>query len=45
MDLNMIIILELSFIIKELAEEFEGRFNCSGENAEKHIPFSIPIEK
>ena len=25
------------FIIKQLAEEFEGQFACSGENAEKYI--------
>ena len=33
------------FIIKELAEEFEGEFNCLGENTEKFITFSVPIEK
>ena len=33
------------FIIKELAEEFEGQFECLGENAEKYITFSVPIEK
>ena len=29
------------FIIKELAEEFEGQFECLGENAEKYITFSV----
>ena len=29
------------FIIKELAKEFEGEFNCLGENAQKY--FSVPI--
>ena len=24
------------FIIKELANEFDGQFECLGENAEKH---------
>ena len=24
------------FIIKELAEEFKGQFECLGENTEKH---------
>ena len=33
------------FIIKELAEEFEGEFECSGENTEKYITFSVPIKK
>ena len=33
------------FIIKELAKEFEGNFECLGENAEKCIIFSVPIKK
>ena len=33
------------FIIKELAEEFEGEFECLGENREKYITFSVPIKK
>ena len=33
------------FIIKELAEEFEGEFECLGENTEKYITFSVLIEK
>ena len=33
------------FIIKELAEEFEGKFECLGENTEKYITFSVPIKK
>ena len=32
-------------IIKELAEEFEGEFECLGENTEKYITFSVPIKK
>ena len=32
-------------IIKELAEEFEGQFECLGENTEKCITFSVPINK
>ena len=32
-------------IIKELAEEFEGEFECLGGNAEKYITFSVPIKK
>ena len=33
------------FIIKELAEEFEGKFECLGENTEKYITFLVPIKK
>ena len=33
------------FIIKELASEFEGDFECLGENTEKYITFSVPIKK
>ena len=33
------------FIIKELVKEFEGNFDCLGENTEKYITFSIPIKK
>ena len=33
------------FIIKQLAEEFEGEFECLGENTEKYITFSVPLKK
>ena len=33
------------FIIRELAEEFKGQFECLGENTEKYIIFSILIKK
>ena len=33
------------FIIKELANESEGQFECLGENTEKYKTFSIPTEK
>ena len=33
------------FIIKELANEFEGKFECLGEKTEKYKTFSVPIEK
>ena len=33
------------FIIKELANEFEGQFECLGENTENYKNFSVPIEK
>ena len=32
-------------IIKGLAEEFEGDFECLVENEEKYIAFSVPIKK
>ena len=33
------------FIIKELGHEFEGQFECLGENKEKHKAFSAPLKK
>ena len=33
------------FLIKELAEEFEGEFEHLGENIEKYINFSVPVKK
>ena len=33
------------FIIKELFKEFEGNFDCLGENTEKYIIFSVPLKK
>ena len=33
------------FIIKQLAEEFKGQFECLGENTEKYITFSVPIKE
>ena len=33
------------FIIKQLAEEFEGEFECLGENTEKYITFLVQLEK
>ena len=38
-------IYDYHFIIKELVKEFEGNFECLGENTEKHITFSVPIKK
>ena len=32
-------------MIKELAKEFEGEFECLGENTEKYISLSVPIKK
>ena len=33
------------FIIKELVKEFDGNFECLGENTEQYITFSVPIKK
>ena len=33
------------FIIKESVKEFDGNFECLGENTEKYITFSVPIKK
>ena len=33
------------FIMKELAVEFEGLFECLGENTKRYITFSVPIKK
>ena len=32
------------FIINQLAEEFNGEFDCIGENMEKYITFSVPVK-
>ena len=33
------------FIIKELVKEFDGNFECLGENTEKYLKFSVPLKK
>ena len=33
------------FVIKELVKEFDGNFECLGENTEKYMTFSVPIKK
>ena len=33
------------FIVKELANEFEGQFECLGENKEKYKTIIFPIKK
>ena len=38
-------IYDYHFIIKELVKEFEGNFDCLGENTEKYITFSVPLKK
>ena len=36
---------DYDFIIKELANEFEEKFECLGENPERCKTFSVPIGK
>ena len=36
---------DYNFIIKQLAIEFKGEFECLEENSEKYITFSVPIKK
>ena len=38
-------IYDYHFIIKELVKEFDGNFDCLGENTEKYITFSVPLKK
>ena len=38
-------VYDYHFIIKYLAREFEGNFECLGENAEKYISFTVPFKK
>ena len=38
-------IYDYHFIIKELAKESEGEYNCPGKNTEKYKTFSVPITK
>ena len=33
------------FILKEIAEEFKRQFTCLGENIEKYMTFTVPIEQ
>ena len=44
-DFIMVLHIIIIFIIKELTKEFEGKFECLGENTEKYITFSVPIKK
>ena len=37
--------MDYHFVIKKLAEEFKGEFECLGENTEKYITFSVPLKK
>ena len=38
-------VYDFHFLIKELAEDVKGEFECLGENTEKYITFSVPIKK
>ena len=33
------------FVIRQLAKDFKGYFNCIGKNTEKYITFSISVFK
>ena len=33
------------FVIKKLAEEFKGEFECLGKNTQKYITFSVLLKK
>ena len=35
---------DYNFVIKELANKFEGKFECHRENQEKYKTFSVPIK-
>ena len=37
--------MTMKFILQELAGEFEKQFTCLGENTEKKITFTVPLEK
>ena len=36
---------DYNFVIKVLAKEFKNQFTCLGENIEKYMIFTVPIEK
>ena len=38
-------VYDYHFIIKYLAREFKGYFECLGENTEKYISFTVPFKK
>ena len=38
-------VYDYHFIIKYLAREFKGNFECLGENIEKYINFTVPFKK
>ena len=38
-------VYDYHFIIKYLAREFKGNFECLGENTEKYISFTVPFKK
>ena len=35
---------DYQFKIKELVKEFDGNFDCLGENTEKYVTFSVPLK-
>ena len=38
-------VYDYHFLIKYLAREFKGHFECLGENTEKYISFTVPFKK
>ena len=38
-------VYDYHFIIRYLTREFEGNFECLGENTEKYISFTVPFKK
>ena len=38
-------IYDYHFIMEELAEELKKQFTCQGENTEKYITFTVPVEE
>ena len=38
-------VYDYHFIIKYLARDFKGHFECLGENTEKYISFTVPFKK
>lgn len=41
----MLFHIDYDIIINELVQEFQGQFECLGENAERYINFPVPIKK
>ena len=37
--------LQLPYYHKKIAKEFEGQFECLGENTEKYKTFSVPMKE
>ena len=42
---KIVCVCDYHFIIKYLAREFKGHFECLDENTEKYISFTVPFKK